>query len=58
MPCILYLYLLYKYMFRQGWAHHSLRTENNKTPLQLWIMGIQSITPSNEVITGLNVSQI
>ena len=45
-------------MFQQGWAHHSLRTENNKTPLQLWIMGLQCITHSNEVITGLNVSQI
>lgn len=45
-------------MFQQGWAHHSLRTENNKTPLQLWIMGIHCISHSNEVITGLNVSVI
>jgi len=43
-------------MFQQGWAHHSLRTENNKSPLQLWIMGLHHITHENEVITGLNVS--
>jgi len=44
-------------MFQQGWAHHSLRTENNKTPLKLWILGLNSIGDrSNEetIITGLN----
>ena len=25
--------------FRQGWMHHSLRTEKNLSPMQLWIMG-------------------
>lgn len=43
-------------MFQQGWAHHSLRTEKNKSPLQLWIMGLHQITHANEVISGLNVS--
>ena len=43
-------------MFQQGWAHHSLRTENNKSPMQLWIMGLHQITHANEVITGLDVS--
>ena len=27
-------------MFQQGWAHHSLRTEHNKSPYQLWITGL------------------
>ena len=26
--------------FRHGWAHHSLRTEHNRTPQQLWITGL------------------
>lgn len=26
-------------MFRMGWVNHHLRTENNKTPQQLWIQG-------------------
>ena len=25
--------------FKNGWANHSLRTEYNKTPIQLWVMG-------------------
>jgi transposase InsO family protein len=27
-------------MFRKAWANHGLRTENNKTPQQLWIHGM------------------
>lgn len=27
-------------LFRDGWANHSLRTEQNRTPLQLWTMGL------------------
>ena len=26
--------------FRLGWCHHKLRTEQNKTPYQLWITGM------------------
>ena len=26
--------------FRLGWSHHSMRTENNKTPMQLWVSGL------------------
>ena len=29
--------------FRAGWAHHPLRTERNKTPMQLWIIGLTGI---------------
>ena len=25
--------------FVEGWCHHKMRTENNRTPLQLWISG-------------------
>ncbi len=46
-------------MFKEGWAQHSLRTENNKTPLQLWITGLYDHNQdleADEAITGLNVS--
>ena len=36
-----------------------LRTEHNKTPQQLWIMGLQDQEgddPDSEAITGLSVS--
>ena len=26
--------------FRHGWAHHPLRTENYRSPMQMWIMGL------------------
>ena len=25
--------------FKNGWANHSLRTEHNRIPVQLWVMG-------------------
>ncbi len=28
-------------LFRSGWNNHKLRTEHNRTPLQLWISGIR-----------------
>ena len=46
-------------MFWQGWANHSLQTEHSKTPLQLWIVGLQQyshVNPEDEAVTGLNVS--
>ena len=44
-------------MFRHGWAHHSIRTENNKTPMQLWVLGLSSIEDENdEALIGLDVS--
>jgi len=46
-------------LFRQGWAHHSMRTEGNKTPQQLWIRGLQDVNNvNNAAITGLDVSCI
>ena len=44
-------------MCRHGWAHHSIRTENNKTPMQLWVLGLSSIEDENdEALIGLDVS--
>ena len=43
--------------FREGWAHHSLRTERNKTPLQLWELGLsqqQSQNSTCRAITSLS----
>ena len=42
-------------MFRQGWCHHRLRTEGNKTPNQLWIMGFSEFNNAR-CIDGLDVS--
>ena len=47
-------------MFRQGWAHHNMRTENNRTPQQMWILGLNNASNENEddeAVAGLNVSQ-
>ena len=44
-------------LFGQGWAHHHMRSEGNKTPQQLWIAGLQDRNNTNNTaITGLNVS--
>ena len=43
-------------LFKQGWAHHALRTE---TPLQLWISGLyhqQSSYTQSAAVSGLRVS--
>ena len=45
--------------FRQGWAHHCLRTERNRTPQQLWIAGLHRTrqeNPDDPAVLGLNVS--
>ena len=44
-------------LFRQGWAHHHMRSEGNKIPQQLWIRGLQHPN-NNAAITGLYVSLI
>ena len=43
-------------LFREGWAHHPLRTEGNRTPQQLWIMGIHQMISQNQdhaAVTGV-----
>ena len=34
-------------IFLDGWAHHPLRTERNRTPLQLWILGLDNMYSQN-----------
>ena len=44
-------------LFRNGWAHHALRTEQYQTPQQLWILGLhqmQCSDPSHAAITGMS----
>lgn len=43
-------------LFREGWAHHHMRTEGNRSPQQLWILGLQNATDDDMAINGLNVS--
>ena len=43
--------------FREGWAHHSLRTIRNRTPLQLWILGLSEMhsrEPDSAEINGVS----
>lgn len=42
-------------MFRQGWCHHRLRTERNRTPHQLWILGFENYEANDCCISGLHV---
>ena len=46
--------------FKEGWAHHSLRTQGNKTPKQLWILGMShmySQSPESTEVTGVEVNK-
>ena len=36
--------------FRESWDNHSLRTERNRTPNQLWVLGKMHYTPLNDLI--------
>ena len=45
------------YMFRQGWCNHCLRTEGNKTPHRLWILGFEQFN-NDQCIIGLEVMQL
>ena len=40
--------------FRQGWCHHCLRTEHNRTPHQLWLRGMLE-TDSDDILNGLDI---
>ena len=46
-------------LFHLGWCKHRLRTEGNRTPHQLWIVGLQDIhsqQPHHSTIEGLTPS--
>jgi len=40
--------------FRLGWCHHRLRTERNRTPYQLWLLGMHDLDQESFVIDGLS----
>ena len=47
--------------FRDGWNNHRLRTEHNRTPHQLWILGLNDLasqTSNHSVIDGLSNSEV
>lgn len=35
-------------VFRQAWACHPLRTERNRSPQQLWILGLQAMSTQDQ----------
>ena len=44
--------------FRHAWAHHHLRTERNRSPQQLWILGLQAMNTQDEqhpAVTGTSL---
>ena len=50
--------------FCEGWCYHRLRTEHNRTPHQLWVMGLEELRtqqPDHSVLSGLtevNISSL
>ena len=49
-------------LFCEGWANHPLQTEGNRTPQQLWMLGLHSVqsTDSNDIAVDglLNSSEV
>ena len=48
-------------LFKQAWACHPLRTERNRSPQQLWILGLHAMSAQdeqNEAVTGTRVVSI
>ena len=44
--------------FKQAWACHPLRTERNRSPQQLWILGLHAMSAHDDqyaAVTGMNV---
>ena len=39
--------------FREAWCSHPIRTEHNRTPHQLWILGMQQVNITNNAIRGI-----
>ena len=47
--------------FCSGWSHHHLRTEHNRTPLQMWIEGMATLAenhPNHSILEGLSNNQV
>ena len=53
------IYSLHIVALPEAWANHRLRTERNKTPQQLWILGlhtVQSADHNDDAVVGLESS--
>ena len=37
-------------MFMEGWNHHPIRTENNRTPMQLFYVGLLELAQDEGVL--------
>ena len=44
--------------FREAWCSHPIRTEHNRTPHQLWILGMQQVDTSESVIQGITHMEV
>ena len=47
--------------FSSGWCHHHLRTEHNRSPLQLWIESMATLAadhPTHAVLDGLTNNEV
>ena len=45
-------------VFRSAWACHHLRTENQRSPQQLWILGMHemnAVNPNDGAVTGIDI---
>ena len=40
-------------IFRDGWAHHRMRTCGNRTPRQMWIQGLLTADINSSAVTGV-----
>lgn len=38
--------------WKNVWVHHPMRTESNKRPMQMWIMGLQNLWGTGSTIAG------
>jgi hypothetical protein len=51
--CVHYVFLpiFNKYLtnWKNAWVHHPMRTEKNKSPMQLWIRGLQEAWGSQSI---------
>lgn len=39
--------------FREAWCSHPIRTEHNRTPHQLWILGMRQVNITNSAMQGI-----
>ncbi len=45
------------HQFSKAWNHHSLSTERNMTPIQLWISGLSRSSPVTDVLTEVSTAK-